>query len=291
MSSTNCRYFADLEIHIKKTLCIDKLLDTLSSNGDIYCLTGRGKNWTRSFEFDFDSFCECAEKAVIWRIVYKDNIFLSLYSQNNSKRLFIIKGQEILTSENLDVNIVGSEYNFSDFINLETIIKKINKNGGFTILGHPYKKPNSFRSLNTEEKEKLREYARMVDVIEGFNQQLGYFDSTLNEKAESLAKELEKPSIAVSDLHFYRTPKKYILKKAGIVFYKNLFRWNGCGYEAINSLKDLILSNRYYNICNYSFDILKDFISINPRQLLYLYRYFCKIKINKHKWRLNLEHY
>jgi predicted metal-dependent phosphoesterase TrpH len=99
--------------------------------------------------------------------------------------ILIIKGMEIHTEHG---DLIGLFLNKGiESARFEEAIKEIKKQGGISVLPHPYRGHTDVEAI-----------AQDVDVIEAFN---GLTDHKSNRKAAELAKRLNKPVIACSDAH------------------------------------------------------------------------------------------
>jgi hypothetical protein len=268
---SRCLY-ADLEFHVSKRLDVNCMLASMSESGDIFCITGRGVNWHRSFEYDFAGFCRAVHKAKGWITTNEESTFLHLTSICSGRDLFFLKAQELLVREDVDVVLVGASEDLPDFVPMERVMEVARQQGAFTFIGHPYKSPTSIRMVRGGAEEKrLEQLCSKVDFVQTYNQQVAMFGCEVNARAERLARRLGKVGLAASDYHLYRHPHG-MLKNAGISFAKQLFDPRD-ERGAIESIRAIVSSRQFQPHHLNPRAILFDYLSIGFADFLYLMRF------------------
>jgi hypothetical protein len=264
---------ADLEFHVHRDLAIDGVLCALWEKGDLYAITGRGTNWTRGFEHDFASFCAATARSREWCVVGRCDRFLSLQHRTGTASLFVVKAQELLVRENVDVVVVGARDDFADFLPIAELVTATRRSGGFSVLGHPFRIPNSWRDVRSpRERATVRACAERVDIIETYNEVVDPSGSGVNREAANLAFELGKPAIAVSDTHFYRNPRHARSAHSGILISRELID-PSAGGEVITQLERVVIDGRHMLYEAGRSEGARDLLALNPAELLYLYRF------------------
>lgn len=239
---------------------LENMVDKAMEKVDVVAITGRGKKKEQKEDerhlLTYDKFKEMLRNSEKYKSGFEDKGKLAVIRVGNDL-LYVIKGQEILTNEGMEILALGCEKNFYEKEGTLKTIRYVNSDGGISIIAHPYtistKRGLGFRLANKKEEAELKELAKEADAIEQFNSDNTLWMFRSNVKAKMFSNGYYgPPGVAATDGH----GNLNLIGNSGIIvdrYYLDM----STGDAFIARLKDIIWSysfrihTRYTNPVNF----------------------------------------